>query len=317
LFIFDASPVVSIGSPEVWPALLIIMVATLLFIFSMVSLGVCISTFTAHSMGSIVLLFFVWAMFIIGVPRMSPMIAELIYPVESGSVFSFRKRMVRDDIEKQFEQVKKETIDSKQDAERESLQEATRQKLMEIAEHERADGRESSLKAAEELNRKYNVRLREIGAKYEPQIQRLVEECQRRIASELNRVEQDYRNRRNIQFSIATNLARVSPVSCYAYIVSGLSGTGIAEPDNFVRNARMFQEDINQIFYDKVSWLFGRQRRLEGFPSDSLTFPNMRYRYFNLAEALQMYWPDILLLCLFNVLFCALALMRFNRYDVR
>jgi hypothetical protein len=30
-----------------------------------------------------------------------------------------------------------------------------------------------------------------------------------------------------------------------------------------------------------------------------------------------MHWPDILLLCLFDVLFCALALMKFNRYDVR
>ena len=318
LLILDASPVVSIGSKEIWPELLIILAATLLFIFGMVSLGVCISTFTSQSIGSIVLLFFVWAMFIIGVPRMSPMIAESIYPVESGSVFSFRKRMVRDDIEKQFEQVKKETIDPKRDAEREPLQKATMQKLIELAEHERADGREASLKAAEEINKKYNVKIREIEAKYEPQIQRLFEECQSRIGSELNRIEQDYRNRRNIQFSIATNLARISPVSCYAYIVSGLSGTGVAEPDNFVRNARMFQEDINQILYDKIFYVFGRQKKAKGINLfDHLSFSDMRYRYFNLTETVQMHWPDILLLCFFDVLFCALALVRFNRYDVR
>ena len=323
LLILDASPVVSIGSKEVWPALLVILMVTLLFIFSMVSLGICVSTFTSHSMGSIVLLFFVWAMFIIGVPRMSPMIAESIYPVESGSVFSFRKRMVRDDIEKQFEQVKKETIDSKWDKENDIVQEMQLKATMELGDRMKAHGREVSLEVVKEdpdfrkLTKKFSQKYQELRDKYEPQVGPLADECQRRIGSELNRIEQDYRNRRNIQFSIATNLARISPVSCYAYIVSGLSGTGVAEPDNFVRNARMFQEDINQIFYDKVSWLFGQQRRLEGFPSDSLTFPNMRYRYFNLAEALQMYWPDILLLCLFNVLFCALALMRFNRYDVR
>jgi ABC-type transport system involved in multi-copper enzyme maturation permease subunit len=318
LFILDNSPVVSIGSKEIWPALLVILVVTDLFIFGMVSLGVCISTFTSHSMGSIVLLFFVWAMFIIGVPRMSPMIAESIYPVESESVFSFRKRMVRDDIEKQFEQMKKETIDPKRDAERDPLIEATRLKSIEIAERERAEGKEPSFKAVEELNKRFSKRLREIEAKYEPQTQHLFEECQRRIASELKRIEQDYRNRRNIQFSIAMNLARISPVSCYAYVVSGLSGTGVTEPDNFVSNAQRFQDQIEQILYDKVYHRFGKSIIAKEFDYfNPPSFPDMRYRYFNLAEALQIHWLDILLLCIFDVLFCALALIRFNRYDVR
>jgi len=324
LLILEASPVVSIGSAAVWPALLVILIVTGLFIFGMVSLGICVSTFTAHSMGSIVLLFFVWAMFIIGVPRMSPMIAESIYPVESGSVFSFRKRMVRDDIEKQFEQVKKETIDSKWDKERDIVQEMELKATMELWNRMKALGREMSLEVVKEdpdfrnLRKKFNQKYQELRAMYEPQVEHLFNQCQRRIASELNRIEQDYRNRRNIQFSIAMNLARISPVSCYAYIVSGLSGTGIAEPDNFVRNARMFQEEINQIFYDKVFYMFGRQRLSEGFNvSEPLSFPDMRCRYLNLTDALQVHWPDILLLCLFDVLFCALALMKFNRYDVR
>jgi ABC-type transport system involved in multi-copper enzyme maturation permease subunit len=324
LLILDASPVVSISSPEVWPALLIIMVVTGLFIFGMVSLGVCISTFTTRSMGSIVLLFFVWAMFIIGVPRMSPMIAESIYPVESGSVFSFRKRMVREDIEKQFEQVKKKTIDSKWDKERDIVQEMQLKATMELANQMKALGREATLEVVKDdpdfrkLRKKFNQKYQELRVKYEPQVEHLFDECQRRIGSELNRIEQDYRNRRNIQFSIAMNLARLSPVSCYAYIVSGLSGTGISEPDNFVRSTRMFQENIDQIFYDKVFCIFGRQKNAKGFNVDEpFSFPDMRYRYFNLVKVLQMHWPDILLLCLFDVLFCVLALMKFNRYDVR
>jgi len=324
LLILDASPVVSIGSLEVWPALLVILMVTLLFIFGMVGLGVCISTFTSHSMGSIVLLFFVWAMFIIGVPKMSPMIAESIYPVESGSVFSFRKRMIRNDIEKQFEQVKKETIDPKWDKERDIVQEMELKATMELVNRMKVLGREVSFDVVKEdpdfkeLRKKFKPKYQELRARYELQVEHLFNESQRRIASELNRIEQDYRNLRNIQLSIAMNLARISPVSCYAYIVSGLSGTGISEPDNFVSNARMFQEDINQIFYDKVFYIFGRQKRTEGFNvSDPLSFPDMRYRHLNLAEALQIHWPDILLLCLFDVLFFALALMRFSRYDVR
>jgi len=252
------------------------------------------------------------------------MIAESIYPVESGSVFSFRKRMVRDDIEKQFEQVKKETIDPKMRKELDILEEMETKASKEFEARVRAQGRELSLadikgdaefqKQSKELRKKR----REIEASFEPDIEYLFRECQRRIASELNRIEQDYRNRRNIQFSIAINLARISPVSCYAYAVSGLSGTGITEPDNFVSNAQRFQDQIKQILYDKVYQRFGKFIKAKEFDySNPPSFPDMRYRYFNLAEALQMYWPDILLLCLFNVLFCALALMRFNRYDVR
>jgi hypothetical protein len=258
------------------------------------------------------------------VPRMSPMIAESIYPIESGSVFSFRKRMLGEDIEKQFEQVKKETIDSKWDKEKKIVGKMELKDTIELANRKKALGIEATLDVVkkdpdfQKLGKKFRQKYQELNDKYEPQVERLFNECQRRTASELNRIEQDYRNRRNVQFSIATNLARISPVSCYAYIVSGLSGTGITEPDNFVSYARMFQEDINQIFYDKVFYMFGRQRRTEGFNiSDPLSFPDMRYRYFNPTEALQMHWPDILLLCLFDVLFCVLALAKFKRYDVR
>ncbi|HUU17595.1 MAG TPA: ABC transporter permease subunit [Sedimentisphaerales bacterium] len=323
LLILDASPDVSIASSNVWPAFLVIMMATLLFIFGMVSLGICISTFTSHSMGSIVLLFFVWAMFLLGVPKVAPMIAELIYPVESGKIFSFNKRLIREDIEKEFEQVKKETIDSKRDEELDIVDKMVIESAKEIVARVRTLGREPSeadFKEADfkELIKESNKRHRELKARYEPQIERLFNECQRRIASELRKIEQDYRNRKNVQLSIAMNLVRISPVSSYMYIVSGLSGTGVTEPDNFVRNAQRFQDQVKETFYDKVYFMFGIQKKVEGFNAGKPpSFPDMRYRYPNLTEALQIHWPDILLLGLFDVLFCSLAFVKFNRYDVR
>jgi len=254
LLVLDASPDVSIGSSQVWPAFLVILMATLLFILGMVSLGICISTFTKHSMGSIVLLFFVWVMFVLGVPKISPMIAEIIYPIEAGNVVSLKKRIFREDIEKEFNQVKRETIDSKQNEEWDAAMMMADEMAKEIATRKRNLGQKVSQADFGEVNKKLNERLREIKARYEPQVDRLVDECERRIAGELKKIEQDYRNRRNVQFSIAMNLARISPVSCYAYILSGLSGTGVAEPDNFVRNAQTFQDEVKEIFYDKVSW---------------------------------------------------------------
>ena len=246
------------------------------------------------------------------------MFAEIIYPVEAASAVRFNKRMVREDIEKEFAQVKKETIDSKRHAELEPLIETTRLKSIEIAHREQAAGREPSFEAVEELNKEFNKKRLEIEAKYEPETQRLFEECQERIAKELNRIERDYRSRRNVQYALAVNLARISPVSCYAYIVSGLADTGVAESENFVRNAQRFQDQVRQILYDKVYDRFGKFVVEQGFDySDPPSFPDMKYRYHTLAESLQIHWPDFLVLCLFDVLFCALALTRFNRYDVR
>ncbi len=324
LLILDASPDVSIASSNVWPAFLVMLMATLLFIFGMVSLGICISTFTSHSMGSIVLLFFVWAMFLLGVPKVAPIIAEIVYPVESGNVLSFNKRIVREDIEKEFRQIKKETIDSELRKELDIVEEMQKEAWKGLAARVRAQGREPSFadfkKDAkfQKLNKKLNKRRREIEASYDPKIERLYNECQRRIAGELRKIEQDYRNRKKIQLSIAMNLVRISPVSPYMYIVSGLSGTGVTEPDNFIGNAQRFQNNVKEIFYDKVYYRFDRHKTVEGFDRfKPPTLPDMRYRYPNLTEALQIHWLDMLLLCLFDILFCSLAFFKFNRYDVR
>ncbi|MBN1506550.1 MAG: ABC transporter permease subunit, partial [Sedimentisphaerales bacterium] len=111
LLVLGGSSVVPIGSPQVWLTVLVILAATLLFLLGMVSLGICISTFTRHSMGSIVLLFLVWAMFLFGVPKISPMLAEILHPAESGSVIDLAKRMAREEIEREFQRTERETID--------------------------------------------------------------------------------------------------------------------------------------------------------------------------------------------------------------
>jgi ABC-type transport system involved in multi-copper enzyme maturation permease subunit len=43
----------------------------------------------------------------------------------------------------------------------------------------------------------------------------------------------------------------------------------------------------------------------------------MEYRYTTITQALQASWPDLILLFVFNLVFFALAFVRFNKYDVR
>jgi len=314
LLVLGGSTVIPIGSPQVWLTVLVILAATLLFLLGMVCLGVCISTFTRHSMGSIVLLFLVWAMFLFGVPKVSPMLAEILHPAESGSVIDLTKRMAKEEIEREFQKMEKETIDVRHSAELEPvLPKKGSMTARDIIEHQRSGG---WVKVGDP---KIDDRLSELAAKYAPERAQLVKDCQTRVAAELKKIEEDYQNKRTVQFIAAMNLARLSPVSCYTYVISGLCATGVTEPDNFVANARRFQGQMEQAFYGKAIWRLGQN---QGFVKEfdrykPPAFPDMVYHYPDLKEAMQVHWADMLLLGVFDVLFFSLAFMRFNKYDVR
>jgi ABC-type transport system involved in multi-copper enzyme maturation permease subunit len=296
LLVLSVSPDVSVTSSEVWPAFLIILGVTLLFIFAMVSLGVCISTLTKRSMNSIVLAFFVWMMFSLGIPKLSPMVAQILHPVEAATAFKLAKETIVEDIEKAFDQ--------------------QRQWLLEKCFEEQAAPAEDMTQSPPSTEEGKRAR-----ANYEEQIVPLARQYKQRIAEDVKRIAQDYANRRNLQYSAATNLSRISPISCYSYVVSALSGTGIHEPDNFARNAQRYQNQVEEAVYDRFHVRVGKIGIGHG-PDRFNIFhlppvPDMTYTHRALTEVLGASWPDVLLLVLFNVLFYTLAFLGLNRYDVR
>jgi len=296
LLILDASPDVSIMSSSLWSSLLVIIGVTFLFMLCMVSLGLCISAFTRNSMDSIVLAFFVWALLAICIPKVSPMVADVLYPVEGANVFDTNKRLVAEDIDH-------ELIEER---------EALRKRCFEELGAPESDMHTSHPRT--ELGQKSN-------AMYEQEFAPIAERYQKRHAIALRRLEQDYRRRLNVRSSIAMNLSRISPVSSYTYIVSELSGTGVTEPDNFGRNAQRYQDKVKQAVYDKIVVKRGRGGEKYEYPNEfdpsNALIPEMMYSYPTLAQALQAGRLDIVLLGLFTVLFFSLTFMKLNRYDVR
>jgi len=299
LIILNASSVISISSTGLWPALLVIILITLLFILVMVSLGICVSTLTHGSMASIMMLFLVWVMAVLGIPKMSPMVAEAVYPIESRNVINFTQTIAREDIESQFNEKKGELFERCR---------------TEFGITHRGI---SSSPSTEAEKKAY--------AKYDRDVVALDNECQRRIANAIRQLEQDYRNKRNVQASLAVNFSRISPVSCFTYLISGLARTGPAEPDKFTENAKRYQEQVKAAIYD--NWIVksyrmkggsaSSTREVEGFDRSKASIPEMKYEYTTMAEVMRAGWIDILLLFSFNILFFAVAFWRFNKYDVR
>jgi len=300
LLILDASPNVSIVSLQVWPFLLVIIFVTFLFLLSMVSLGVCVSTLTHGSVASIMLAFLVWVIAVLSIPKISPMIADAVYPIESRSVANLTQRIAREDIEEEYDQKKGELYEKR-----------CRRELG-------LDPRNISTPRNEAERKAY--------AKYDQEAAALDLECQRRIANRIRQLEQDYRNKRDVQTALAMNLSRISPVSCYTYLIAGLSGTGLSEPERFVKNAQRYQEAVREAVYDKyitkryantTGGSAASTHYAEGFDPSKTSLPEMYYQHQTLAEALHTGWADILLLFLFNILFFIAAFLRFRKYDVR
>jgi ABC-type transport system involved in multi-copper enzyme maturation permease subunit len=261
-----------------------------------VSLGLCISAFTRNSMDSIVLAFFVWVLLAICIPKVSPMLADVLYPVEGANVFDTNKRLIADDIDQELVE------------ERETLRKKCFEEL---------GAPESDMHTTQpwtELGKKAN-------AQYEQEFAPIAERYQKHLAETLRQLEQDYRGRMNVRSSIAMDLSRISPVSSYTYVVSELSGTGVTEPDNFDHNAQRYQDQVKQAVYDKIivkRWRNGEAYEYpNGFDPGDALIPEMTYSYPTLAQTLQAGRLDIILLGLFNVLFFSVAFMKFNRYDVR
>jgi ABC-type transport system involved in multi-copper enzyme maturation permease subunit len=299
LIILNSSSAISFRLSGLWPALLVVILITLLFMLVMVSLGICVSTLTHGSIASIMMLFLVWVMAVLGIPKISPMIAEAVYPIESRNVIDLAQRIAREDIEREFNEKKNDLF--------------KRCRTEFGVTHDGVSTRPSG----EAEKKAY--------AKYDQEVVAVENECQRRIADATRRLEQDYRNKRNVQASLAVNLSRISPVSCYTYLISGISGTGTAEPDKFTKNAERYQEQVKAAIYDnfilKTYRLGGSSvssvNVVDGFDSSKASIPEMKYEYTTMAEVLRAGWIDILLLFMFAILFFAVAFWRFNKYDVR
>ena len=296
--ILELSPDISILLPQLYPSFLIILVVTLVFILSMVTLGVLISGTTQKPITSMTVSLFVWVIIVLALPKVSTMLARIIYPVEAEQVVNLRKHMAFDD-----------------------LQETYKQKSKDI--HKKYP--HLSLDLVIEY---YSYKLHYPTRKLPPDYQSVVpldeelaahlKENEERINNEIGQIVQSHKNKINIQNAIAMSISRLSPACCYSYLISGLSNTGTREYDKFMENAQEFQDTVKKTIYDNyLSRVYegGSSGHRLHRPPD--TVPDMHYRYASLTEILEAGLVDVILSIGFTFLFFTLAFVTFNRYDVR
>ena len=295
LLIVYVSGVIPIFSKELFPAVLAMIGICLLFLFALFNLGLWISALTQNSILSINVLLLLWIILGLVIPKLSPIIGSVIYPVESSGVFESKKALLRMDIEK--EQYKEEE---------------------ELYESLRAQFRPESSGISSGWN--------DINSVYDEQVKPIREKYEQQIISETEKLTNDYNMRRNKQNNVARSISLLSPINSVNNLLAEFSGTGSSEIDNFMQQAKQFQTTVKQEIYDNFEYKVYRSkgstststRYVEGFnPKDAQVPVLENYRQISFGKVFQQNRVDIALLGFYCLLFFVCAFVSFLRFDVR
>ncbi|MDR1344727.1 MAG: ABC transporter permease [Tannerellaceae bacterium] len=296
LLVVQSSGLISVFSAEILPSILMMTAVSLIFIFALFNLGIWISAMTANSTLSINVLLLIWIVLGLVVPKISPIISASIYPVESNSVFEIKKIFLW------------ESINKEQRTEEEDLTEKLRAQYN--------PGTHGMNSEWTELTNAYDELVVPIREKYE-----------QRYATEIARLTDDYEMRRNRRNNLTASITRLSPIGIVNNLMAEFSETGHSEAANFLQQARQYQQKVKEeiydnfilkVYYGKGGSMMSNANRIEGFDSSGVAVPTLdNYKRLGIGEILRQNMTDILLLCIYGLLFFVCAFVSFLRFDVR
>ena len=297
LLIVYVSGVIPIFSKELFPAVLVMIGLSLIFLFALFNLGLWVSALTQNSILSINVLLLLWIILGLVIPKLSPIIGAVIYPVESSDVFEAKKTQLRLSIERE------------QNKEEEDIYESLRAQLIPELRGIGSGGQ------WDVINDSYDEQVKPIREKYEQQ-----------IISDIDQITNDYNMRCNRQNNMAKSIAMLSPISSISNLLAEFSGTGNAEIDNFMQQAVQFQAAVKQDVYNRFEYKVRRSRggtvssgnKIGEFDDKDIPIPVLdNYRFVSIAKIIQQNWADVALLGFYCLLFFVCGFVSFLRFDVR
>jgi ABC-type transport system involved in multi-copper enzyme maturation permease subunit len=301
-----------------WVRLGLILGVFLLYLALFFTLGMFVSARTSRSNISFLVLLFIWAVFVLVIPKGSVIVASQFVQVPSIQEHRTRKAQARRDLWAKYSP-KMRDLFINNPAPRPPRMEPNAPKEKQdaaIAEHRQA------LAAWQEKRR---------AAQNELDKQRQAE-----WEIEQARMEQGYQNKQQRLAGLAIGLSRISPASALTYASMGLADTGIESQDHFLALARAYKEKFAAYAYLKfqeeqrqrdeamrsqrpmtsragVTYLPDIQQK----PIAVKDMPMFQHQKEPLSDALGRITVDLALMALLTVAFFAGAYVSFLKYDVR
>jgi ABC-type transport system involved in multi-copper enzyme maturation permease subunit len=143
----------------------------------------------------------------------------------------------------------------------------------------------------------------------------------RLVAQALEGLNQFRRNRVQEQMTLAMNLSRISPSSCFQFAAADLAQTGIGTYARFQRYVvwyrQLFNQAKDQIAHEARDRANGWWGHAELLPADLNLIPSFKPLSIPFTDSLNAVLFDILTLITYNIVLFLAAYAAFIRYDVR
>jgi ABC-2 type transport system permease protein len=270
--------------------ILVIFLATSLFMLTYFTIGVAVSTSTAKARTSLVAILIIWAAFQLIVPKLGDMVARLVCPVRTETEVSLQKSLlVR------------------------SLDMDTAKEL----------GREYDLifgaapkGAADDTNSPERK-------KWDPIRDDIQRRTRERKAQQLGAIDESYLYERSRQQNLAVTLSLVSPSAAFARFIADVCGTGELERARYLDAVRSHQKALDNELFSKVKRTLmiheggGMSMGFSAMPVDASKLPKFSIASASIAEAFRVNVRSILSLAFWLIAPFAFAYARFIKYDVR
>jgi ABC-type transport system involved in multi-copper enzyme maturation permease subunit len=285
-----------------WAAFFLLILASIIFIAAFYLMGLLVSAFSKYASTSILTSLFLWVIFILVIPNLSPYIAAQLYRIPSVNKIEQEVSRIRG-IERD-ELGRKLSAEVTQKYEKQYGQMFTDLQTMDRDAIRKLTETDPDFKAMYES--------------YTNEYSSAWQEANRIQAEKASKIRRDLDNRGGIQTFIAKHIACLSPYANYVYLATDLTGTGL-------RSLSYFSSIASEYYATMSSYLQSKEEQARQkdptYGSNSFLNVSDRPRFVYREEPLsnrfgagQPYWGFLLF---FNVLFFVLAFVRFLRYDVR
>jgi ABC-type transport system involved in multi-copper enzyme maturation permease subunit len=269
---------------------LIILLATSLFILTYFTIGIAVSTSAAKARTSLVAILIIWAAFQLIIPKLSDMLARIVYPVRTETEVSLQKSLLI------------RSLDT------EAGRELGRQYdlIFEAANPGAADDQKSP-------ERK----------KWDAIRDGIQQRARERKTQQLAAIDETYLQERRRQQDLAVDLSLISPSAAFARFVADICGTGELERSKYIEAVRAHQKALDNELFSKVKRTLmihpggGTSMSFSALPVDAAKLPKFLITPASLAETFKENWKSLVSLAFWLIAPFAFAYFKFIRYDVR
>ena len=283
-----------------WGALGLIVFSTILYVTLFYSLGIFVSSRHKSGASSIMTSLFLWVLFILVIPSLTPYMASFLSKTPSriqiGREAGRLGDVERDELGNKLAQERKLQVIRKYPVLQEELTQEERQRRVAAD----PDYRIAYEELANETSAAWNEANRIQGDKM------------RLLWEELERKEE-------WQTNLSIYLSMASPLSSFTYLTTDLSGTGMRSLQHF-ENLRKGWSAVNAEYQrNKQSELREQDPTMDvsNTAVDVSDMPRFQFRDEPLLDRIKGALPFFAALFIFNILFFTAAFVSFVRYDVR